>query len=125
MYRLKLGRIITLDPRVLTPNLDGFIPGGKTKFLTQSKWAQNGREEGALAGCTGLHAGFAQAAKALNQHRRGLEGVVAIDEVVEQLVVTRGGEVEEILDCSLFRTRGRSMSNLLFLGSRALTCRQS
>jgi len=41
MYRLKLGRIITLDPRVLTPNLDGFIPGGKTKFLTQSKWGQN------------------------------------------------------------------------------------
>ena len=45
MYRLKLGRqliganrkafgvIITLDPRVLTPNLDGFIPRGKTKFL--------------------------------------------------------------------------------------------
>ena len=31
MYLLKLGRIITLDPRVLTPNLDGFIPRGKTK----------------------------------------------------------------------------------------------
>jgi len=31
MYQLKLGRIITLDPRVLTPNLDGFIPRGKTR----------------------------------------------------------------------------------------------
>jgi len=31
MYLLKLGRIITLDPRVLTPNLDGFIPRGKTR----------------------------------------------------------------------------------------------
>ena len=35
MYQLKLGRIITLDPRVLTPNLDGFIPRGKTRVLAR------------------------------------------------------------------------------------------
>ena len=57
-----------------------------------------------LAGGTGGHAGFAEAAQALNEHRRGLEGIVTIDEVVEQLVVARGGEVEEIFNCSLFRT---------------------
>jgi hypothetical protein len=30
-----------------------------------------------------LHAGFAQAAKALYQHWSGLEGVVAVNEVIE------------------------------------------
>ena len=47
MYLLKLGRIITLDPRVLTPNLDGFIPRSKTKWI-----------EGAFSGLYGLACGL-------------------------------------------------------------------
>ena len=58
----------------------------------------------ALAGGSGGHAGFAEPAQALNQHRRGLEGIVAIDEVVEQLVIAGRCHVEEILDCGLFRS---------------------
>jgi hypothetical protein len=29
-----------------------------------------------------LHAGLAQAAKALDQHRRGFKGIIAIDQVI-------------------------------------------
>ena len=55
--REAFGAVITLDPRVLTPNLEVVIPRRKTKG------------EGALAGGTSGHAGFTQAAQALDQHR--------------------------------------------------------
>jgi hypothetical protein len=51
-----------------------------------------------------LHADFTQAAKALYQHWRGLEGIVAIDEIVEKLVVTRSAEVKEFFNGALFST---------------------
>ena len=55
-----------------------------------------------LAGGAGCCAGIAQAAKALDQHWRGLERILAIDQIIENLIVTRCAEVEELLDCALF-----------------------
>ena len=43
-----------------------------------------------LASRTSAGAGLAQTAQALDQHRRGLKGFLAIDEVIENLIIPRG-----------------------------------
>lgn len=60
---------------------------------------------GGLAGRTGAHASLAQAAQTFHQHWRGHKGILAINEVVEKLVVARGVEVEEFLYGALLGSR--------------------
>ena len=52
----------------------------------------------------GVGASLAQAAKALDQHWGCQEGILAVDQVIEQLVIGRRGHIEELLDCALFGT---------------------
>ncbi len=59
-------------------------------------WANTG-----LARRAGVHTRLAKAAQALNQHRRGQKGVLAVDKVVKQLVVARRAHIEELLDGAL------------------------
>ena len=46
-----------------------------------------------LAGA-GVGAGLAQAAQALHEHWRGEQGILAVDQVVEELVVSRRSHIE-------------------------------
>ena len=78
---------------VLTPSVRGVIPGGKIGGLRQE-----------LLRGSRVHARLAQAAQALNQHRSRLERIGTIDEIVEGLVVTSWGEVEELFNCALLCT---------------------
>jgi len=53
----------------------------------------------------GVGAGLAQAAKALHEHWRGEQGILAVDQVVEELVVSRRSHIEELFNGALFGTR--------------------
>ena len=64
-----------------------------------------GGEYGVLkaeAGRTGLGTSLTEAAQALNQHWLAQKGGLAVNQVVEQLVIGRRGEVKELLDGGLF-----------------------
>ncbi len=53
-------------------------------------------------GGAGVGAGFTQTAKALDQHGRGHKGILAVDQVVEELVVGRWAHIEELFNSALF-----------------------
>lgn len=59
--------------------------------------------QGSSAGRTSAHPRLAESAQALDEHRRGQQGIVPIHQVVEELVVTRSTEVEEFFYSALFR----------------------
>jgi len=53
-------------------------------------------------GGAGVGAGLAQTAQALDQHRRGQKGILAVDQVIEELVVGRWAHIEKLFNSALF-----------------------
>ncbi len=49
----------------------------------------------------GVHTRLTKAAQALDQHRGGQKGVLAVDKIVEQLVVAGRAHIKELLDGAL------------------------
>ena len=77
-----------------------------TAFYSRLQNEGSGVEsEGVLASGAGVGAGLAQAAQALDQHRRGFQGLLAINQIVENLIVPRSAQVEELFNRALFRPR--------------------